>query len=38
VFAYPQHFFHLINKIMVPPCGTEDECNKPFNVAPPSGK
>jgi hypothetical protein len=29
-----QHFFHIIDKIMVPPCGKEDECNKRFLVNP----
>jgi hypothetical protein len=25
-----QHFYHIIDKIMEPPCGTEEECNKVF--------
>jgi hypothetical protein len=29
-----QHFYHIIDRIMMPPCGTEDECNKRFLVNP----
>jgi hypothetical protein len=25
-----QHFYHVIDKIMFPLCGEDDECNAPF--------
>jgi hypothetical protein len=27
-----QHFYHIIDRVMMPPCGNETECNKRFLV------